>query len=151
MQKPSLSDETGLGHAQPQVLTQIHIDGLPSPELLLEKSNDAALKPWTQTAQRVMRQEGHWRTGSKGYSLLAHMNMLNWRPIPSDYCDFLSKEPNCMANCSTSIWVTAQNMPLSPITGEMNMKAKSSSKEANLYTFLGIYIWLYWGSRVNRE
>jgi hypothetical protein len=56
-----------------------------------------------------------------------------------------------MANWSTSILATAQNIPLPPIIGEINMKAKSSSKEVDLYTFPGIYIWLYWGSRVNRE
>jgi hypothetical protein len=42
-------------------------------------------------------------------------------------------------------------MPRPPIIGEIDMKAKSSSKEVGLYTFPGIYIELYWGSRVHRE
>jgi hypothetical protein len=43
MQKTSLSGEAGLRHAQPKVLTQIHIDG-PASKFLLEKPDDAALK-----------------------------------------------------------------------------------------------------------
>jgi hypothetical protein len=125
----------------------------PPPNFLLEKPDDATLKKWFRITQCVTQQEGHCRTWSERHGLprLAHTFMLNLRPIPSDYCGFLSKKPNCMVIWSIFIWATAQNMPLPPIIGEMNTKAKSSSKNADLYNFPGIYIWLYWGSRLNWE